>query len=234
MIRKRYSTPYLFYAIWIELFEENPKESHFHQPRLVLALLLSNDVAENFPRFLLLCFLSIRSCFFNVTAAIVKVSRSPGSRGPQSDLVLVPWSRVGWGRFPVSVKRFYSCLDRKVCQQFHRPRNALLCLVWSQLLIAATVTTGLLQDGLLQDLYFERKMAEFSELWEINNGNGTKYNEIRKNTSHMVLIHLASKERNSIPSFSLISGFYSLNLVVVSVFLLSIFRFMTGRIMHAL
>ena len=60
-------------------------------------------MAENFPRLLLLCFLSIRSCSFNVTTAIVKVFRSPGSRGPWSDLVLVPWSRVGWGRFPVSV-----------------------------------------------------------------------------------------------------------------------------------
>ena len=65
-----------------------------------------------------------------------------------------------------------------------------------------------MQDGLLQDLCFERKMAEFGEPWEINIGNGTKYNEIRKNTSHVVLIHLASKERNSIPCFSLISGFY--------------------------
>ena len=79
-----------------------------------------------------------------------------------------------------------------------------------------------MQDGLLQDLYFERKMAEFGEPWAINHGNGTKYNEIRKNTS---LIHLASKERNSIPCFSLISGFYLFNVVVVSDFLLSIFRF---------
>ena len=75
-------------------------------------------------------------------------------------------------------------------------------------LIAATVTAGSVQDGLLQDLYFERKMAEFSEPWAINNGNGTKYNEIRNTTSHAVLIHLASKERNSIPCFSSISGFY--------------------------
>ena len=72
----------------------------------------------------------------------------------------------------------------------------------------ATVTAGSLQDGLLQDLYFERKMAEFSEPVEINNANETKYNEIRKTTSHAVLIHLASKERNSIPGFSLISEFY--------------------------
>ena len=76
-------------------------------------------------------------------------------------------------------------------------------------IIAATVTAGSLWDGLLQDLYFEKKKkAGFSEPWDINNGNGTKYNEIRKNTSHVVLIHLASKERNSIPGFSLISGFY--------------------------
>ena len=60
----------------------------------------------------------------------------------------------------------------------------------------------------MQDLYFERKMAEFSEPWEINNANETKYDEIRKNTSHVVLIRLASKERNSIHGFSLISGFY--------------------------
>ena len=108
MIRKRYSAPYLFYVIWIELFEEleNTRKFHFHQPRLVPALLLPKDMAENFPRFLLLCFLSIRSCSFNVTAAIVKVFKSPGSRGPRSDLVLVPWSRMGWGRFPVSVKLF--------------------------------------------------------------------------------------------------------------------------------
>ena len=106
MIRKRYSAFHLFYVVWIELFEENPRKCHFHQPRLVPALLLPNDMAENFPRFLLLCFLSIRSCSFNVIAAIVKVFRSPGSRGPRSDLVLVPWSRVGWGRFPVSVKLF--------------------------------------------------------------------------------------------------------------------------------
>ena len=96
----------IFFVVWIELFEENPRKFHFHQPRLVPALLLPNDIAENFPRFLLLCFLSIRSCSFNVIAAIVKVFRSPGSRGPRSDLVLVPWSRVGWGRFPVSVKLF--------------------------------------------------------------------------------------------------------------------------------
>ena len=51
-------------------------------------------------------------------------------------------------------------------------------------------------------------MAEFSELWEINNANGTKYNEIRTNNTHVVLIGLASKERNSIPGFSMISGFY--------------------------
>ena len=82
-----------------------------------------------------------------------------------------------------------------------------------------------MQDGLLQDLYFERKMAEFSEPWAINNGNETKHNEIRKNTSHVVVIHLASKDRNSIPGFSSISGFYKLNLVAVLVFLLSIFRF---------
>ena len=65
----------------------------------------------------------------------------------------------------------------------------------------ATVTAGSLQNGLRQDLYFERKMAEFSEPYEINNANGTKYEEIRKNISHVVLIRLASKERNSIPSF---------------------------------
>ena len=70
----------------------------------------------------------------------------------------------------------------------------------------------------MQDLYFERKMAEFSEPWAINSGNGTKYNEIRKNTSHVVLIHLASKDRNSIPGFSLISGSYKLNSVLASLF----------------
>ena len=75
-------------------------------------------------------------------------------------------------------------------------------------LIAATVTAGSLQNGLMQDPYFERKMAEFSGPVEINNDNETKYDEIRKNTSHVVLIHLASKERNSIHGFSLISGFY--------------------------
>ena len=106
MARKRYSTPYLFYVLWIELFEENLKNFYFHQPRLVLALLLPSDMVENFPRFLLLCFLSIRSCSFNVAAAIVRVFRSPCSRGPRSDLVLVPWSRVGQGRSPVSVKLF--------------------------------------------------------------------------------------------------------------------------------
>ena len=102
------TAPLPFYVIWIELFEENPRQFHFHryQPRLLLALLLPNDMAENFPRFLLLCFLSIRSCSFNVIAAIVNVFRSPGSRGPRSDLALAPWSRVGWGRFPVSVKLF--------------------------------------------------------------------------------------------------------------------------------
>ena len=95
MTRKRYSTPYLFYVLWIELFEKNLKNFYFHQPRLVLALLLPSDMVENFPRFLLLCFLSIRSCSFNVAVAVVKVFRSPGSRGQWSDLVLVPWSRVG-------------------------------------------------------------------------------------------------------------------------------------------
>ena len=53
-----------------------------------------------------------------------------------------------------------------------------------------------MQDGLLQDLYFERKMAEISKPVAINNGNGTKYSEIRKNISHVKLIHLPSKERN--------------------------------------
>ena len=71
--------PYLFYVLWVELFEENPRNFYFHQPRLMLALLLSKDMAENIPHFPLLCFLSITSCSFNVTAAIVKVFRSPGS-----------------------------------------------------------------------------------------------------------------------------------------------------------
>ena len=73
----------------------------------MLTLLLPKDMAENFPRFpIFLCFSSIRLCSFNVTAAIVKVFRSPGSIGPRSDLVLVPRSRVGKGRSPVSVKLF--------------------------------------------------------------------------------------------------------------------------------
>ena len=59
---------------------------------------------------------------------------------------------------------------------------------------------------------------QFSEPWTINYGNRTEYNDIRKNTSHVVLMHLASKERNSISGFSLISGFYQLNLVVASLF----------------
>ena len=42
-------------------------------------------------------------------------------------------------------------------------------------MIKATVTTGSLQDGLLQDLYFERKLVEFSEHWAINNGNEAKW-----------------------------------------------------------
>ena len=58
----------------------------------MLALLLPKDMADNFPRFLLLCFSSIRSCSFNVTTAIVKVFRSPGSRGPPYDLVPVPYN----------------------------------------------------------------------------------------------------------------------------------------------
>ena len=49
MIRKQYSTPYLFYVLLIELFEENRKKFHFHQPRLVLALLLPKDMAKKFP-----------------------------------------------------------------------------------------------------------------------------------------------------------------------------------------
>ena len=72
----------------------------------MLTLLLPKDMAENFPRFPTLCFSSIRLCSFNVTAAIVKVFRSPGSIGPRSDLVLVPRSRVGKGRSSVSVKLF--------------------------------------------------------------------------------------------------------------------------------
>ena len=80
---------------------------HFHQPRLVLTLLLPKDMAENFPRFpIFLCFSSIRLCSFNVTVAIMRVFRSPGSIGPRSDLMLVPRSRVGKGRSPVSVKLF--------------------------------------------------------------------------------------------------------------------------------
>ena len=59
--------PTFFYVLWIELFEENPKKFHFHQPWLVLALLLPNDMVESFPRFPLLCLLSVRSCSFNVT-----------------------------------------------------------------------------------------------------------------------------------------------------------------------
>ena len=42
------------------------KEVSFHRPQLVPALLLPNDMAENFPGFPLLCFLSIRSCSFSV------------------------------------------------------------------------------------------------------------------------------------------------------------------------
>ena len=56
----------------------------------MLDVLLRKDMVENSPRFLLLCFLLIRSCSFNVSAAIVKVFRSPGSKGPRSDLVIVP------------------------------------------------------------------------------------------------------------------------------------------------
>ena len=46
--------------------------------------------------------------------------------------------------------------------------------VWSPFIIAATVTAGSVQDGLLQDLYFERKIAGSSEPRAISNGNGTK------------------------------------------------------------
>ena len=81
--------PTFFYVIWIELFEENLRKFHFHQPRLLPALLLPEDMAENFPLFLLLCFLSMRSCSFNVTAAIVKVFRYPGSKGDILHLIIL-------------------------------------------------------------------------------------------------------------------------------------------------
>ena len=41
--------PTFFYVLWIELFEENPKKFHFHQPWLVLALLLPIRYGRKFP-----------------------------------------------------------------------------------------------------------------------------------------------------------------------------------------
>ena len=66
-LAKDITPPTFFQVLWIELFEENPKKFHFHQPRLVLAVLLPNIMVKNFPRFPLLCLLSVRSCSFNVT-----------------------------------------------------------------------------------------------------------------------------------------------------------------------
>ena len=68
MIRRRISTPYLFYILFNRTLRGKPIEvSFFYQPRLVLALFLLKDMVENFLRFPLLCFLSFRSCSFNVT-----------------------------------------------------------------------------------------------------------------------------------------------------------------------
>ena len=115
---------------------------------------------------------------------------------------------MGWGRFPVSVKLFIQLPRSKSLSTVPKIPKRITAFSLVPFLIAGTVTAGSVQDGLLQDLYFERKMAEFSEPWEINNAYGTKYDEISTNNTHVVLIRLASKERNSIPGFSLISGFY--------------------------
>ena len=55
-------------------------------------------------------FFSSRCCHCDYVLASwsvrVEVFRSLGSRGLRSDLILVPWSWVGYGRSPVSVKLF--------------------------------------------------------------------------------------------------------------------------------
>ena len=58
--------PTFFLCSFNQNIQVKSKEVSFHRPQLVLALLLPNNKAENFPGFPLLCFLSIRSCFFNV------------------------------------------------------------------------------------------------------------------------------------------------------------------------
>ena len=65
-------------------------------------------MAENFPRFLLLYFLSIRSCSFNVIAAIVNEFRSPGSRGPRSDPGTSTLKSGGLGSFSSFFKAVYT------------------------------------------------------------------------------------------------------------------------------
>ena len=76
---------------------------------------------------------------------------------------------------PVSVKLIIQLpRSKKIVSSSIDPETHYCAYFGVNCLIAAAVTAGSLQNGLLQDLYFERKMAEFSEPWEINNANETK------------------------------------------------------------
>ena len=76
--------PTFFYVLWIELFEENPKKFHFHQPWLVLALLLPIRYGRKFPAL---------SAFVLVVGQIVFFQC-------YSTPVLLRWSTLLWdGRF---------------------------------------------------------------------------------------------------------------------------------------
>ena len=77
LLNKRNAPP-TFLCPFNRTLQGNFKKIHFHQPRLMLAVLHLKDMVENSPRFLLLRL--IRSCSFNVSATIVKVFRSPGSK----------------------------------------------------------------------------------------------------------------------------------------------------------
>ena len=94
----------------------------------------------------------------------MKVFRSPGSRGPQSDLVLLPQKQGGLGSFSSFCKAVYTTASiEKFVNSSIEPETHHFAYFGDNFLIAATVTEGSLQNGLMQDLYFERKMVEFSE-----------------------------------------------------------------------
>ena len=70
----------------------------------------------------------------------------------------------GLGSFSSFCKAVYTAASIEKFVNSSIDQETYYCALFgANFLIAATVTAGLLQNGLLQDLYFEVKMAEFSE-----------------------------------------------------------------------